>query len=86
MPTALAPKERSSIPKEQSTARDPGVASEAKFIPSQGADQRVFTNFRETNVLGPGDATVGPVNDLLFDGTGKIIGVVPRHRHQERRH
>jgi hypothetical protein len=27
-------------------------------------------------VLGPDNASIGSVNDLLFDGTGKIIGVV----------
>jgi PRC-barrel domain len=27
-------------------------------------------------VLGPDNARIGSVNDLLFDGTGKIIGVV----------
>jgi hypothetical protein len=75
-PTAPAPKEQSAIPKEQSTAQDSAVASEAKFIPSQDADQWVFTKFRGTEVLGPDNASVGSVNDLLFDGTGKIIGVV----------
>jgi hypothetical protein len=82
-PTAPAPKEQSAVPKEQSaapkeqsTAKDSTVASEAKFIPSQGADQWVFTKFRGTDVLGPDNASVGAVNDLLFDGTGKIIGVV----------
>jgi hypothetical protein len=75
-PTAPAPKEQSVAPKEQSTAKDSAVASEAKFIPAQGADQWVFTKFRGTDVLGPDNASVGSVNDLLFDGTGKIIGVV----------
>jgi hypothetical protein len=27
-------------------------------------------------VLGPDNARIGSVNDLLFDGTGKIIGMV----------
>jgi hypothetical protein len=73
---SAAPKEQSAVPKEQSTAKDYAAASEAKFIPSQGADQWVFTKFRGTDVLGPDNASVGSVNDLLFDGTGKIIGVV----------
>ena len=62
--------------KEQSTAKGSTSASEAKFIASQSADQWVFTKFRGTDVLGPDNASIGSVNDLLFDGTGKIIGVV----------
>ncbi len=76
MPTAPAPKDQSAAPKEQSTAKESTSASDAKFIPSQGADQWVFTKFRGTDVLGPDNASIGSVNDLLFDGTGKIIGVV----------
>jgi hypothetical protein len=36
----------------------------------------VFTKFRGTDVLGPDNTSIGSVNDLLFDGTGKIIGMV----------
>jgi hypothetical protein len=36
----------------------------------------VGTKFRGIDVRGPDDASVGAVDDLLFDGTGKIIGVV----------
>ena len=75
-PTAPAPKDQSATPKEQSTAKESTSASEAKFIPSQGADQWVFTKFRGTDVLGPDNTSIGSVNDLLFDGTGKIIGMV----------
>ena len=80
-PTAPAPKDQSAAPKEQSTAKEStlaseALASEAKFIPTQGADQWVFTKFRGTDVLGPDSASIGSVNDLLFDGTGKIIGMV----------
>src|SRR5215471_8531335 len=75
-PIAPAPKDQSAVPKEQSTAKEATVASEAKFIPSQGADQWVFTRFRGIDVVGPDNASVGSVNDLLFDATGKIIGVV----------
>src|SRR5260221_12123334 len=76
MPTAPAPKDQSATPKEQSTAKESTSASEAKFIPSQGADQWVFTKFRGTDVLGPDNTSIGSVNDLLFDGTGKITGMV----------
>ena len=72
-PTAPAPKEQSTAPKAQ---KESAFASEAKFIPSQGAEQWVFTKFKGTEVLGPDNASIGSVNDLLFDGTGKIIGVI----------
>jgi hypothetical protein len=70
--------EKPTVPaaKEQSRAPESTPASEAKFITSQQADQWVFTKFRGTDVRGPDNASIGSVNDLLFDGTGKIIGVV----------
>jgi hypothetical protein len=74
--TPIAPKDQSAAPKGESTAKEATVASGAKFIPSQGADQWVFTKFRGTDVVGPDNASIGSVNDLLFDATGKIIGVV----------
>jgi hypothetical protein len=69
-PTAPPAKDQSAAPKESASA------SEAKFITSQGADQWVFTKFRGSDVLGPDNGRIGSVSDLLFDGTGKIIGVV----------
>ena len=69
-PTAPPAKDQSAAPKESTSA------SEAKFITSQGADQWVFTKFRGSDVLGSDNARIGSVNDLLFDGTGKIIGMV----------
>jgi hypothetical protein len=75
---AIAQSETPTAPatKEQSRANESTPASEAKFITSQEADQWVFTKFRGIDVRGPDNATIGAVNDLLFDGTGKIIGVV----------
>jgi hypothetical protein len=75
-PIAPVPKDQSAAPKGESTAKEATVASEAKFIPSQGADQWVFTKFKGTDVIGPDNASIGSVNDLLFDESGKIIGVV----------
>ncbi len=75
-PTTPAPTEQSAAPKEQSTAKESTSASETKFIPSQSAEQWVFTKFKGSDVLGPDNASIGSVNDLLFDGKGKIIGVV----------
>ncbi len=47
-----------------------------KFVASQGADQWVFSKFKGTDVLGPDNAQIGDVNDMLFDKNGKIIAMV----------
>jgi len=75
---AIAQPETPTAPatKEQSRANESTPAPEAKFITSQGTDQWVFTKFRGIDVRGPDNASIGSVNDLLFDGTGKVIGVV----------
>jgi hypothetical protein len=75
-PTSPAPTEQSATPKDQSRAKDSASASEAKFVPSQSEDQWVFTKFRGSDVVGPDNASIGSVSDLLFDRTGKIVGVV----------
>ncbi len=36
----------------------------------------MFSKFKGTDVLGPDNAKVGDVNDLLFDKNGKIIGMI----------
>jgi PRC-barrel domain len=51
-------------------------ADSTKFIPMQSADQLVFSGFKGSSVVGPNDENVGAVNDLLFDKSGKILGVV----------
>ena len=48
----------------------------AKFIQAQGTDQWVFSKFKGTDVIGPDNAQVGDVNDVLFDKGGKIIGLI----------
>jgi PRC-barrel domain len=75
-PTAPAPTEQSTAPKDQSTVKESTSASETEFVPSQSADQWVFTKFKGSDVIGPDNASIGSVSDLLFDRTGKIIGVV----------
>jgi hypothetical protein len=52
------------------------AASTDKFITEQHPDQWVFSKFKGTDVIGPDNASVGAVNDLLFDRAGKIIGMV----------
>jgi sporulation protein YlmC with PRC-barrel domain len=47
-----------------------------KFIQAQGTDRWVFSKFKGTDVLGPDNAKVGSVSDLLFDKNGKIEGLI----------
>ena len=56
----------------------PPAASDggAKFIASQSQDQWVFSKFKGTDVLGPDNAHIGDVSDLLFDKNGRIAGVI----------
>jgi PRC-barrel domain len=49
---------------------------EAKFISSQSTDQWVFSKFKGSDVLGPDNAHIGNVNDMLFDKNGKILGLI----------
>jgi len=48
----------------------------AKFIAAQGTDQWVFSKFKGTDVLGPDNAHIGNVSDMLFDKNGKIFGLI----------
>jgi PRC-barrel domain len=48
----------------------------AKFVASQSPDQLVWSRFKGTDVVGPNDEIIGGVNDLLFDKSGKIFGVI----------
>jgi PRC-barrel domain protein len=50
--------------------------NESKFISMQGADKWVFSKFKGTDVLGPDNAHIGDVTDLLFDKNGKVEGVI----------
>ena len=51
-------------------------ADSTKFITSQSQDQWVFSKFKGTDVLGPDNAHIGNVNDMLFDKQGKIVGLI----------
>jgi sporulation protein YlmC with PRC-barrel domain len=48
----------------------------AKFIQAQSTDQWVFSKFKGTDVLGPDNAHIGNVNDMVFDKNGKILGLI----------
>ena len=47
-----------------------------KFVASQSSDQWVFSKFKGTDVVGPNDESIGGVSDLLFDKSGKVLGIV----------
>ena len=55
---------------------DAAPVDSAKFIQAQGTDQWVFSKFKGTDVIGPDNAQVGDVNDVLFDKGGKIVGLI----------
>jgi hypothetical protein len=63
-------------------ASPPAAKSEAaetkspQFIQTQGTDKWVFSRFKGTDVLGPDNARVGNITDLLFDRNGKIDGLI----------
>jgi hypothetical protein len=63
-------------PKAAAPKADAAPVDAAKFIASQSADQWVFSKFKGTDVLGPDDAQVGDVNDILFDKQGKVLALI----------
>jgi hypothetical protein len=63
-------------PKAATPKADAAPVDAAKFIASQSADQWVFSKFKGTDVLGPDDAQVGDVIDILFDKQGKILAFI----------
>jgi sporulation protein YlmC with PRC-barrel domain len=74
---ALAQANPSTAPSAPPAAKvDAAPVDSAKFIQAQGADQWVFSKFKGTDVIGPDNAQVGDVNDLLFDKNGKIVGLI----------
>ena len=62
---------------KQSAAKPEAVPHDtAKFIAAQSTDQWVFSKFKGSDVLGPDNAHIGSVNDMLFDKNGKILGLI----------
>jgi hypothetical protein len=55
---------------------DAAPVDSAKFISAQSPDQWVFSKFKGTDVIGPDNAQVGNINDMLFDKNGKIVGLI----------
>src|SRR3984893_7232113 len=60
----------------QPAAKTDAPHDTAKFIAAQSPDQWVFSKFKGTDVIGPDNAQVGNVNDMLFDRHGKILGLI----------
>src|SRR5262249_8446538 len=48
----------------------------AKFVAAKSTDQCAFSKFKGTDVLGPDNAHIGNVSDMLFDKNGKILGLI----------
>src|SRR5437899_5397220 len=62
---------------KQSAAKPESVPHDtAKFIATQSTDHWVFSKFKGSDVLGPDNAHIGNVNDMLFDKHGKILGLI----------
>src|SRR6201981_3189935 len=62
--------------KQPAAKTDAAPHDTTKFIPAQGTDQWVFSKFKGTDVLGPDNAHIGNVSDMLFDKNGKILGLI----------
>jgi sporulation protein YlmC with PRC-barrel domain len=74
---ALAQANPSAAPPAAPAAKaEAAPVDSAKFIQAQGTDQWVFSKFKGTDVIGPDNAQVGDVNDVLFDKSGKIVGLI----------
>ena len=63
-------------PKQPAAKPEAALHDTGKFIAAQSTDQWVFSKFKGTDVLGPDNAHIGNVNDMLFDKNGKIMGLI----------
>ena len=68
-------------PPASQSANQPAASETAQmngphFLQAQTADQWAFSKFKGTNVLGPDNAKVGDVNDVIFDKQGKVHALV----------
>lgn len=75
-PAATPPAATAPAPKPMEMTAPAPTSGTAKFVSSQSADQFLATKFKGTDVLGPDDAKVGDVSDILFDRNGKILAYV----------
>ena len=73
---AQADTPKANEPKADVPKVDAKPADTIKFVSSQSTDQWVFSRFKGSDVLGPDNAQVGDVSDVLFDKNGKIIALI----------
>ena len=52
------------------------AASNPSFLSSQQSDQWLASKFSGTDVIGPNNEKIGDVSDILFDKSGKVVGVI----------
>ena len=52
------------------------TAGDAKFINLQTGDQWLVSNFMGADVIGPDDAKIGDISDVLFDKNGQVVAYI----------
>ena len=73
---AQSPTQSQSTPSDRPAATADRLATGAKFVATQTADQWAFSKFKGTDVLGPDNAHIGDVDDMLFDKSGKVVALI----------
>ncbi|MBN8919693.1 MAG: PRC-barrel domain-containing protein [Rhizobiales bacterium] len=64
-------------PTMPSTSAAPSATTASpQFIASQSSDQMVTSKFKGTDVLGPDNAHIGDVSDMVFTKDGRIVAYV----------
>lgn len=71
MPPAPAPK--ANMPAASS---GPAVSNGAQIVNAQQADQWLSSNFIGVDVVGPDNAKIGDVSDVLFEKNGQVVAYV----------
>ncbi len=66
----------SSTPPAASAPATDAPAGNTQFINSQGSDQWLSSNFIGVDVIGPDEAKIGDVNDVLFEKDGQVVAYV----------
>jgi sporulation protein YlmC with PRC-barrel domain len=75
-PPAASPPPAMTRDRAVTDATTTGVATTGKFVSVQGTDQLAFSKFKGTDVIGPDNAHVGDVSDILFEKNGKVIALI----------
>jgi len=53
-----------------------GLSTTGKFVSAQHSDQWAFSTFKGTDVIGPDNAHVGDVSDMLIEKDGKVVALI----------